>query len=112
MTRQDQISQPGNGFHRCLDCNGWGVVSDYGCGEDFYGPKDCPTCKGSGRVPPRDKSGRFVKRPNLLLTAMALCLMLACVIAIWTVIAASAVPAKADRLKWQPWSSEGRTVNV
>jgi hypothetical protein len=47
-----------------------------------------------------------------LLTAMALCLALACVIAIWTVIAMSAVPAKADRLKWQPWSSEGRTVHV
>jgi hypothetical protein len=47
-----------------------------------------------------------------LLTFMALCLMLASIIAIWTVIAMSAVPAKADRLKWQPWSSEGRTVHV
>jgi hypothetical protein len=47
-----------------------------------------------------------------LLTAMALCLMLASIIAIWTVIAMSAVPAKVDRLKWQPWSSEGRSVHV
>jgi hypothetical protein len=49
---------------------------------------------------------------NLTLAAMALCLALACVVAIWTVIAMSAVPAKADRLKWQPWSSEGRTQHV
>jgi hypothetical protein len=47
-----------------------------------------------------------------ILTAMALCLALACVIAIWTVIAMSAVPAKADRGPWKPWSSEGRVVHV
>ena len=33
---------------RCTDCNGHGIVSDYGDGQDFYGPKECPTCNGNG----------------------------------------------------------------
>jgi hypothetical protein len=33
----------------CPTCGGHGVVSDYGpSGEDFYGPKECPTCLGGG----------------------------------------------------------------
>jgi len=29
-------------------CNATGMVSDYGCGEDFYGPKECDSCGGNG----------------------------------------------------------------
>lgn len=47
---------------RCHECNGHGVVSDYGpFGDDFYGPQECKTCQGGGRVPARDEKGRFVK---------------------------------------------------
>ena len=34
----------------CVCCSGYGVVSDYGNGEDFYGPKECISCNGSGQV--------------------------------------------------------------
>lgn len=34
----------------CSGCGGHGVVSDYGDGEDFYGPKDCDDCLGSGFI--------------------------------------------------------------
>ena len=33
----------------CQQCRGYGIVADYGNGEDFYGDKECPSCKGSGR---------------------------------------------------------------
>jgi len=32
----------------CFACHGTGVVADYGCGNDFYGPKECKTCAGTG----------------------------------------------------------------
>jgi hypothetical protein len=35
---------------RCHNCNGHGIVSDYGLGEDFYGPEECSTCGGSGTL--------------------------------------------------------------
>lgn len=34
----------------CHECGGHGVVSDYGDGEDFYGPKECSVCNGSGTL--------------------------------------------------------------
>ncbi len=33
---------------QCHECGGHGVVSDYGDGEDFYGPKECLCCDGTG----------------------------------------------------------------
>lgn len=35
---------------RCGNCGGHGIVSDYGMGDDFYGPKDCDSCDGAGSV--------------------------------------------------------------
>lgn len=32
----------------CGCCNGCGMESDYGLGGDFYGPKECGGCNGSG----------------------------------------------------------------
>jgi hypothetical protein len=48
---------------RCFICNGTGLECDYGCGEDFYGPKECGSCGGNGRywVTPR---GRRVLCPG------------------------------------------------
>lgn len=43
----------------CGNCDGYGLVSDYGDGQDFYGAKECPRCGGSGTVQPRDQRGRF-----------------------------------------------------
>lgn len=34
----------------CYECDGHGVVSDYGNGEDFYGAKECNRCGGVGTV--------------------------------------------------------------
>ena len=39
------------GYEECPDCDGHGIVSDYGAfGQDFDGPKECNYCSGSGRV--------------------------------------------------------------
>lgn len=41
---------------RCPNCSGLGVVADYGNGQDFYGPKECPDCvNGSIVVYPSDR---------------------------------------------------------
>lgn len=34
----------------CYACGGHGQVPDYGRGRDFYGPKECERCNGSGDV--------------------------------------------------------------
>lgn len=48
----------------CAECDGHGVVGDYGpFGDDFYGAKTCPACGGSGRERDRDARGRFVTLP-------------------------------------------------
>jgi len=38
----------------CPECDGYGVVADYGtfC-DDFYGPKECPFCKGKVSIKER-----------------------------------------------------------
>lgn len=47
---------------KCYNCDGHGLISDYGSfGLEFYGPKECKTCNGSGKVLKRDKLGRFTK---------------------------------------------------
>lgn len=48
---------------RCFMCSGTGMVSDYGNGEDFYGPKECDSCWGNGAywVTPK---GRHVVCPG------------------------------------------------
>jgi hypothetical protein len=48
---------------RCVGCGGHGVVSDYSCGEDFYGPKECDCCVGTG-VQWRTPRGRYVRYPG------------------------------------------------
>ncbi|HYT41033.1 MAG TPA: hypothetical protein VEP90_01685 [Methylomirabilota bacterium] len=47
----------------CYMCYGTGMVSDYGTGEDFYGPKECDYCRGSAQywVTPK---GRHVLYPG------------------------------------------------
>jgi hypothetical protein len=47
----------------CCMCNGTGMTSDYGCGDDFYGPKECGSCNGNGAywVSPK---GRHVEFPG------------------------------------------------
>jgi DnaJ-class molecular chaperone len=47
----------------CYACCGTGMTSDYGCGEDFYGPKECTTCNGNGMywITPK---GRHVAWPG------------------------------------------------
>ena len=35
---------------KCCDCDGSGLSLDYGLGLDFYGPKECITCCGSGKL--------------------------------------------------------------
>jgi hypothetical protein len=41
---------------KCSTCGGHGVVSDYGNGEDFYGPKECDGCAaGTVAVSERDR---------------------------------------------------------
>lgn len=47
----------------CCMCNATGMTSDYGCGEDFYGPKECPCCNGAGAywITPK---GRHVEFPR------------------------------------------------
>jgi DnaJ-class molecular chaperone len=39
----------------CYSCGGHGQVSDYGAGYDFYGPKECSDCGGSGTLSVTDK---------------------------------------------------------
>src|SRR5262245_40963289 len=31
----------------CYACNATGMTSNYGCGEDFYGPEECRSCKAA-----------------------------------------------------------------
>jgi DnaJ-class molecular chaperone len=48
-------------YEQCSACSGHALVPDYGpCGNDFYGPKSCPYCKGTGRVRARNKRVRFI----------------------------------------------------
>jgi len=44
MNKKDWIQES------CGKCSGYGSLSDYGNGEDFYGDKECNTCGGSGQV--------------------------------------------------------------
>jgi len=48
---------------RCYACAGAGMESDYGCGMDFYGPKECCSCNGAGAywITPQ---GRHVEFPG------------------------------------------------
>lgn len=49
---------------RCGACSGFGQVSDYGAlGDDFYGAKECDTCRGNGQVW-RTPKGRYVLYPG------------------------------------------------
>jgi hypothetical protein len=48
---------------RCAGCGGHGLVSDFGCGEDFYGAKECDCCAGTG-VQWRTPRGRYVLYPG------------------------------------------------
>lgn len=49
-------------YEKCDNCHGYGVINDYGpLALDFFGPKECPVCKGSGKVRSRDRNGRFKK---------------------------------------------------
>jgi hypothetical protein len=48
---------------RCFCCYGTGMVSDYGCGEDFYGPKECDMCAGNGKYW-KHKSGVIAQYPG------------------------------------------------
>lgn len=35
----------------CPECRGYGIVADYGAFmADFYGPKECPECKGKTTI--------------------------------------------------------------
>jgi hypothetical protein len=43
----------------CYACCGTGMTSDYGCGEDFYGPKECTTCNGNGMYGSRRRAGTW-----------------------------------------------------
>lgn len=47
----------------CYACFGTGMVSDYGCGYDFYGPKECGRCLGRGEVWKTPKN-RYVLYPG------------------------------------------------
>ena len=48
---------------RCYICHGTGMVSDYGMGWDFCGPKECDSCAGNGQywITPK---GRHVAYPG------------------------------------------------
>jgi DnaJ-class molecular chaperone len=41
----------------CFNCHGTGQVSNYGYGEDFYGPEECDVCRGNGQhwITPKGK---------------------------------------------------------
>lgn len=39
----------------CIECRGYGIVSDYAPDGDFLGPKECKPCKGTGSVLKRKK---------------------------------------------------------
>lgn len=44
MTKREWTRLP------CHECNGHGIVSNYGNGEDFFGPKECDCCNGGGTL--------------------------------------------------------------
>jgi hypothetical protein len=48
---------------KCCCCAGKGMVSDYGIGEDFLGPKECEGCWGKGTIWVTPK-GRHVIYPG------------------------------------------------
>jgi hypothetical protein len=48
---------------RCFQCSGTGQESDYGLGDDFYGPKECSMCRGGGSFWTTPK-GRAVLYPG------------------------------------------------
>jgi hypothetical protein len=54
---------------RCFACYGTGMVSDYGDGCDFYGPKECDCCCGNGCywITPRGRHVLYPGRPVLLI---------------------------------------------
>ena len=35
---------------KCFDCYGTGMISDYGCGWDFYGPKNVIPAAAGGNI--------------------------------------------------------------
>lgn len=47
----------------CHGCGGHGIVSDYGDGEDFYGPTECKVCDGRG-VLSRSANGALAVYPG------------------------------------------------
>lgn len=47
----------------CVNCCGAGMVADYGLGYDFYGPKECNDCGGSGQISLSDK-GALAQYPG------------------------------------------------
>jgi DnaJ-class molecular chaperone len=52
-------------YQKCPECCGHGQVSDYGpFGLDFYGPKECSLCFGTGSIRKlhRDSKGRFARK--------------------------------------------------
>ena len=65
MCNVTEIADLKKGWSRetCWECRGHGIVPDYGSGYDFYGPKDCSTCKGAGMlcVTP---TGRYMDYPG------------------------------------------------
>jgi DnaJ-class molecular chaperone len=57
---EDEAMASGWKREQCFMCSGAGVVSDYGNGEDFYGPKECSSCRGSGSYWSTPKGRRVV----------------------------------------------------
>jgi DnaJ-class molecular chaperone len=47
----------------CHNCAGHGLLPDYGCGEDFYGEKECRDCNGTGNLF-RSPKGALAKYPG------------------------------------------------
>ena len=47
----------------CGSCRGYGLVSDYGNGEDFYGAKECDDCCG-GTYWRHDSTGTLAEWPG------------------------------------------------
>ncbi len=37
-------------FEQCTICLGYGIVGDYGKGDDFYGDIECSSCRGKGHI--------------------------------------------------------------
>ena len=51
----------------CPECSGYGIVSDYGAfGDDFYGPKECPLCRGSTTIKVRMYYEESVRKASAL----------------------------------------------